>query len=125
VISLTLLLLWFLTCRDVVELSSFFGICEHYIICLTNALERFKWNGLLFYGDISSAYINLTSVLHWFVRQFISVKQATITANCPPLLTPLTKSVRCKQNKLMRKNKLEKAVALSEKNWQTDFGASI
>jgi hypothetical protein len=105
----------FITCREVVKLSSFFYIREHNIICLSNALERYKWNGILLDCDISNAYTNLTNVLHWFISQFIPVKQVTITYNCPPFVTPLIKSLLRKRNKRMHKNKLDKAVALSEK----------
>ena len=93
----------------------FFHIREHNVICLSNALERYNWNGILLDNDVSSAYTNLTNVLHWFISQFVPVKQVTITDNCPSFVTPLIKSLLRKRNKLMRKNKLEKAVALGEK----------
>jgi hypothetical protein len=98
--------------RKVIKL---FDIREHNIICLNNALERYNWNGILLDSDISHAYTNLTNVLHWFISQFIPVKQVTITDNCPPFVTPLLTSLFRKRNKLMRKNELDKAVALSDK----------
>ena len=97
------------------KVIKFFDIREHNVICLSNALERYNWNGILLDNDVSSAYTNLTNVLHWFISQFVPVKQVTITDNCPSFVTPLIKSLLRKRNKLMRKNKLEKAVALGEK----------
>jgi hypothetical protein len=110
-----MLLIGLITCREVVKLSSFFDIREHNIICLSSALESYNCNGISLDSDISSDYTNLTNVLHWFISQFIPVKQVTITDNCPPFVTPLIKSLLRKRNKLLRKNKLDKAVALNEK----------
>jgi hypothetical protein len=98
------------------KVIKFFDIRKHNIICLTNALQRYNWNDILLDSDISNVYTNLTNVLHWFISQFIPVKQVTITDNCPPFATPLIKSLLRKRNKLVRKNKMDKTVVLSEKN---------
>jgi hypothetical protein len=56
----------------------------------------------------------LTDMIHWFIEQYIPVRQVTITEGWSTFTT-IIKSILRKRNKLMRKNQLDKANNLRNK----------
>ena len=97
------------------KVVKFFDVRKQHVICLNKAIVEYNWNGILLDNDVNSSYTNLNDTLHWFIDQYIPVRQVTINEGCPTFITPLIKSLLRKRNKLMRKNQLDKANILSTK----------
>jgi len=93
----------------------FYDLRRPNMSALAQALNCFDWSCITQSDDIDFAYENFISITTTLINNNIPQSYLTITDNTPTYITPLTKSLLRKRNKLMRKGRIADARSLSVK----------
>jgi gmma-aminobutyric acid receptor subunit gamma/cGMP-dependent protein kinase 2 len=86
-----------------------------FISQLVLALESYNWSHVLAENNINLAYQAFLNVARWYINTYIPVHQITVRPRTPSYLTPLTRLLLRRRNKLMRSGKIPEANELTAK----------
>ena len=93
----------------------FYDIRKPYIDLLNSALLSYNWRHLTIDNNLDCMYKAFINVIEWHINKYIPKIHITVSTKLPTFITPLSKQLLRKRNKLMRRVLSIKAGEIAEK----------